>query len=642
MRKHEKPLNRYIIRAVQFLLFLAIVHPSEASSLVNLSKDKMIYSKKNSIKVYVDKSEKGITYEGVRYKKFQPYSSLPQQMNPAHRYWAKYEFNCKESGDYYFYFGKGEYITAYVLKGGKIIKKELGDFTPRSEADVKTRPRSALIPFKKGESAKVYVRFRNETQSPIGISLKIDNAASFQKKYMFERLGIQALFHGAIWMMILYNIFLWFVVGDRSYLLYALYLFILSLTFFLHDKIHYIVLTDMAEYPKVMYFVEIAAAQLSIIMYFLFMQKMVDTKKLVPLLHKISTWWIILKALALPFLIWYNTYRMPDDTILNVLLGIDLVLLLLTCFLLLFKRDKVALYFALGSIVLAFCGLASILHWEGIWEWKGLEQMVQIGIISQIIIFSMGLGFKTRRNASLVFELQKQNEDLVSQLKGKVNEQEKTLRLFMRYVPEPVVAKALNKNADETIFDGELRYVTALFCDVRGFTSISEELKPRQVVAFLNDFYSVMTVVIKKYGGSVNQFIGDEIFAVFGAPLSTSNNEQRAVLAALEMVEKIQYLNDKYQPEFRRPIHIGIGMNAGEVVAGNLGSEEKIGYSIIGDPVNTAKRIEGLTKGIPNSIVISEAIYKKIAPIVEVIEMDEVSLKGKKNNLKTYRVLRKR
>lgn len=635
--------NLYMKGFLSLLMIFVLSISANAADVISLTKEKIIFNKNKSIEVFTDTSEKGLDFKTIRGKKFSSYASLKKYLDPNYHYWAKYRFKCKDAGDYYFYFGKGEHITVYSKKGkGGYVQKEIGEFTPRSKADVKSRSKSAKFTFAKGESATMYVQVKNETNFSPRISLDVTDAETYQEKHMLQRLGWQAVFHGALWMMIFYNIFLWLTVGDRTHIIYALYMFVLSLTFFLHDQLHYHVFTFLAEYPKVMYFVEVVSGQLSIIIYFLFMQKMVNTKELVPFWHKVSTWWILLKTLALPVLVWYSTYKMLGNSIMETLLFIDFGLLLSTCLILLFKKDKIARYFAIGSIILAVSGLISILSQKGILNINSLNQLVQVGIVSQIIAFSMGLGHKTRRNASLVFELQKQNEDLVSQLKSKVNEQEKTLRLFMRYVPEPVVAKALNKTGDETIFDGELRYVTAMFCDVRGFTTISEELKPREVVGFLNDFYSVMTVVIKKYGGSVNQFIGDEIFAVFGAPLSTSNNEQRAVLAALEMVEKVKYLNEKYQPEFHRPIHVGIGLNAGEVVAGNLGSEEKIGYSVVGDPVNTAKRIEGLTKSVPNSIIISEDIYKKVAPVINVEELDEVVLKGKKHSFRTYRVLGKK
>jgi adenylate cyclase len=244
----------------------------------------------------------------------------------------------------------------------------------------------------------------------------------------------------------------------------------------------------------------------------------------------------------------------------------------------------------------------------------------------------------TIENACQLSELQSKNKQLVVDLRQKVEEQEKTLQLFMRYVPEAVVEKALHSTAD-TIFDGEQRHITVLFCDIRGFTPMSEEMTPKEVVSFLNDYYSMMTEVIRKCNGIVAQFVGDEIFAAFGAPIATENNEQNAVFSALEMMRQLQTLNEKYLKNFNREIKMGIGINAGEVVAGNLGSEERIDYSLTGDTVNTGKRIETITKDMPNSILVSDSVYQKTQQLFDFKEFEPLHVKGKKDKIQVYEVI---
>ncbi len=240
-------------------------------------------------------------------------------------------------------------------------------------------------------------------------------------------------------------------------------------------------------------------------------------------------------------------------------------------------------------------------------------------------------------NAKQLYYLQNSNRSLVEELKHKVEEQERTLRLFMKYVPEPVVEKALNTE-ESSIFEGEQRHIVVLFCDIRGFTSMSEELSPKEVVTFLNDYYSLMTETVKKYDGTVNQFVGDEVFAVFGAPVSVDRGEEKAVQCALEMLQKVQYLNAIYQTRLNREVKIGIGINAGEVVAGNLGSEDRIEYSVTGDTVNTGKRIESLTKESPNSVLISDSVYNKVHNMFEFLAYEPVEVAGKKEKIQVYEV----
>ncbi|TAE54517.1 MAG: adenylate/guanylate cyclase domain-containing protein, partial [Bacteroidetes bacterium] len=212
------------------------------------------------------------------------------------------------------------------------------------------------------------------------------------------------------------------------------------------------------------------------------------------------------------------------------------------------------------------------------------------------------------------------------------------LKLFMRYVPEAVVAKALG-NSNDSIFDGELKDIAVLFCDIRGFTPLSEVLPPREVVAFLNDYYGIMTEAVNRFNGTVNQFVGDEVFACFGAPIATPYNEQNAVLCAIDMMKRREELNARYRDKLGREIEIGIGINSGEAVAGNLGSEAKLSYSVTGDTVNTGKRIESLTKDAPNKILISSPVYEKVKHLIQAHAWNPIEVKGKKEKVQVYEVL---
>ncbi len=247
----------------------------------------------------------------------------------------------------------------------------------------------------------------------------------------------------------------------------------------------------------------------------------------------------------------------------------------------------------------------------------------------------------TIENARTLYNLQIKNKSLVDELQVKVQEQERTLKLFMKYVPEQVVQKALS-NTGDSIFEGEIRNITVLFCDIRGFTSMSEVFTPKEVVSFLNNYYSIMTEVVKKHNGVVNQFVGDEIFGVFGAPVAYSNNEENAVFCAIEMMEKLAELNELYKDKLAEPIGMGIGINSGEVVAGNLGSEDKIEYSVTGDTVNTGKRIEMLTKDKPNSILISKEVYNKVESVIDAKAWQPIAVKGKKEKILVYEIVGKK
>ena len=244
------------------------------------------------------------------------------------------------------------------------------------------------------------------------------------------------------------------------------------------------------------------------------------------------------------------------------------------------------------------------------------------------------------QNARL-YEAEKRRHLQVKRINEKLStlneEQDRTLRLFKQYVPAPVVNKALQAKG-EAIFDGEKREIAAMFCDIRDFTPLSEKLRPRQVVFVLNTFYRHMVEVIKNHGGYVTQFVGDEIFATFGAPVACETCERNAVLCAKEMIAGLKSINAELKAKLDVEINVGIGINAGPVIAGNLGSTEKLSYSITGDTVNTAKRIESLTKGTPNSIYISDSVFKQVKQMVSATPLGPIEVKGKMKKIPVYHV----
>lgn len=228
-------------------------------------------------------------------------------------------------------------------------------------------------------------------------------------------------------------------------------------------------------------------------------------------------------------------------------------------------------------------------------------------------------------------------EDINKKLSNLTQTQQNTLNLFVKYVPEAIVKKALRESPD-SIFEGEQQTVAVLFCDIRDFTPMSEQLTPKQVVQVLNTYYSKMNEIIRQQGGIINQFVGDEIFVIFGAPVPLVNYEECAVKCAIGMIRQLEVINRELQEQLGVSLCVGIGIHAGPVVTGNLGCEDKISYSVTGDTVNTAKRIETLTKEKPNSILMSDVVYKKVAHFVETKMWEPVAVKGKNEKIVVWEV----
>lgn len=233
--------------------------------------------------------------------------------------------------------------------------------------------------------------------------------------------------------------------------------------------------------------------------------------------------------------------------------------------------------------------------------------------------------------------LQAENSQLVNRLKKKEQEQERIMKIFNRYVPEQVVSQTLSYS-DNDLLQGETRVVSVLFADIRGFSKIASQKSPADVVQFLNEFWSTVSKPVTLHHGSVNKFIGDGILALFGAPVSHIGNQENAVLSALDMMEALKEFNLKHEAELGQKIQIGIGINTGEVVVGNVGTDDHMEYTVIGDSVNIASKIESRTKKKPNSILISEATYQYVKDVIDVEEIDPLKMDGKVKPVKLYEV----
>ncbi|MEM6731496.1 MAG: adenylate/guanylate cyclase domain-containing protein [Myxococcota bacterium] len=206
---------------------------------------------------------------------------------------------------------------------------------------------------------------------------------------------------------------------------------------------------------------------------------------------------------------------------------------------------------------------------------------------------------------------------------------------FSRYVSRQVYEQL---QGQEARLAGEVRDATILFSDIRSFTALSEQLTATDVVDLLNEYFTDMVEIIFKYDGFLNKFIGDAIMAVYNAPLEQSHPELRAVRTAVEMQYAVRKLNQRREARGQFPIRIGIGINTGAVVAGNIGHEQRLEYTVIGDAVNLAQRIESQTKVTGAAVLISETTYRAVAPHVKAEALPPVKVKGKQEPVTLYAV----
>ncbi|OGW68241.1 MAG: hypothetical protein A3A88_09020 [Nitrospirae bacterium RIFCSPLOWO2_01_FULL_62_17] len=211
--------------------------------------------------------------------------------------------------------------------------------------------------------------------------------------------------------------------------------------------------------------------------------------------------------------------------------------------------------------------------------------------------------------------------------------------MFGRYVSHQV-RDFLVQHPDAANPSGRKERLTMFFSDVRGFTSMSEKMEPQEVQQLLSEYFTEMTGILFKYEGTLDKFMGDAIMAFFGNPVPQPDQAKRAVLMALDMQEAIARLNQKLTAEGRRTIGVGMGINTGDVTVGNLGSKDFLDYTVIGDAVNLACRLEQNAKA--GEIIITQATCDEVKDAVEVEPMEPIRVKGKSEPIPIYRVLRRR
>jgi adenylate cyclase len=210
-------------------------------------------------------------------------------------------------------------------------------------------------------------------------------------------------------------------------------------------------------------------------------------------------------------------------------------------------------------------------------------------------------------------------------------ERERVRQAFARFVPESVVGEVLGR-AEGARLGGTRRDATVLFSDLRGFTTFSESREPDVVIAILNRYLTAMSDAILDHGGTLVAYMGDGIMAVFGAPLEQEDHADRALAAARRMLAELEAFNGwMAQAGHGEPFTMGIGLNSGAVMSGNVGSERRLEYTAIGDTTNTAARIEGMTKGTPYQLLVSAATRARLAaPAPDLVEVGELEVRGRR------------
>lgn len=275
-----------------------------------------------------------------------------------------------------------------------------------------------------------------------------------------------------------------------------------------------------------------------------------------------------------------------------------------------------------------------------------------VGVIGSMVIArlitkpveNLVKGVRSVAEGNVEVHVKRTSSDEIGMLTTAFNEMTKSLKekklikeAFRRYVSHQV-AEQIFQNPDRYLLSlkGERRRVAILFADIRDFTPLAESMEPEEVVKVLNSYLSYMTEAVFKYQGTLDKFIGDCVMAVYGAPLFLKNPTEMAVRTALEIQKNVIGLNQERLKEGEKVVEIGIGINTGEAVVGNIGSEDRLDYTVIGDNVNLASRLQVAANSLGVKILISKQAYEDIASIVEARKIPPFQVKGKREPVQAY------
>jgi len=220
-------------------------------------------------------------------------------------------------------------------------------------------------------------------------------------------------------------------------------------------------------------------------------------------------------------------------------------------------------------------------------------------------------------------------------------ERKKIRGAFSYYVSSSVVNEML-KDPEKLKLGGAKKDLSVLFSDIRSFTTISEGLTPEELVHLLNEYLTVMTDIVFKHDGTLDKYMGDAIMALYGAPLEIPDHPARACHSALEMMEGLKTLNEDWISQGKVPLDIGIGINTGMMMAGNMGSDQRFDYTVMGDHVNLGSRLEGANKSYKTNILVSEFTYERVKDEFVCMELDSVRVKGKTLPVNIYQLIGER
>ncbi|TGN17287.1 7TM diverse intracellular signaling domain-containing protein [Leptospira idonii] len=509
-------------------------------------------------------------------------------------------------------------IDLFLFKDGKEISKiHAGRGLPASERFLKHR--NFFFPLPLTETGHYDLIMRFESQGSLLLPLHLWEKETYLEEDSLRSTWFGAYF-GVMGVVFFYNLFLFFSIKDRSYLYYILYIFFLSLVqASIWGYTHIYIFPNSPSYADMCFPVSISLVSTFLL---LFARKFVEAKVRMPKIYiYLSTVASIAALSMIPAFFGFYRFSVSTGVLLTSVGSLTLFGVSLYAW---SKGYNEARFFLIGSSIVLVGALVVGLRNFGILPYHFLTNYsLQIGSVLEAVFLSLSL-------ADRINFIQKEKQEIQAK---SLEEQKSLTEAFSRFFPSQIIP-LLNKSDVREVslgdaVDGE---VAVLFLDIRGFTSISEKLNPRFTFDFLNAFMRFTAPSIERKSGYIDKYIGDSIMAFF------PNSPNNALLAAKDMLIGLEEFNKKRQEEGESKIKIGIGIHYGKVLIGTIGQESRMDGTLIGDTVNTASRLEGKTKELGVTVLMSETAYELLTDINKnsMQSLGEIELRGREERLKVY------
>jgi len=602
---HQKMYQRILCCAISLLLVL----PLDGQEAVKLVPGTQILPLNPYLQVWRDSTHEQ-SFQSVRELTpavFRPYSQLSQPLSPAYTYWVKVALKSTspDSTDWMVNtYNNG--LVSYFIEGesGSIRTVTTGRYVPAAQK-APTDHHQAHAPFTlpPGKTLTLWVRIQEIDHTAPKIELVLYDRLYWEGLNLDLREPIVLFFLGIFFIMSLYNLVLYFSTRFPAYWYYALYL--ISVATFVAYVVGPMQSPPWGD-PRHHQHLAYLAFGLINIFYFLFGKSFLDTATLIPrwdrwIVPYIGVKLVILVGVQVLIALTFDLNAAVQVEFL--LFFLDVVLTLILFVVLLRTRSRLAYFFVAGSASVITLGLslAVIGH---VFEYRYTFLIFLSTIVVEIIFFSLGLGYRMRESERQKLAAEKEKRAAQEALNRELS---KINTAFGRFVPHEFIHSLGHESVLEvSLGEGVEREVTVFFVDIRGYTSLSENMTPQENFHFLNEYLGRVGPIIQRHGGFVNQYYGDGIMALF------TEKPLRALEAAMEMQEAVCTFNAERGTQGLSPLHIGIGLHRGPLMMGIIGDTLRMDAGVVSDTVNTAARMEGLTKYFSVQILLSETVLEEI------------------------------